>query len=570
MGLDRSVAAAFVCVFFSCVLAAQVAAPQQHLVRDWSSRHIVFTGLTPGNLDTAVRVDPRAWHSWVLHARYSFERPRQGEGELPVDRGHRHRRRHKKELLADWEIPIGGGVGPWAFPAKFGFNVNATPDCANDYVVFPTSNPGTPGLSGVGPTLIAFNNLYTGPGPTGICPSPSTPATQPSVLFAYNTTTTTQGKADLSPVLSLDGAKVAFVESNDGSGSNYTAFHVLTWVAGEGTATSSVLPGDCFPGHSCMTTLVLSTTRSDSRSSPFVDYAHDTAYVSDDGGVLHKITPVFNGTPVEITGNGWPVQLAPAPDIVNSPVYDSVSGRVFVTDDSANNTLYIVDGGSGTILKKASLSAIVVSDLIVDSTNQTVFVFLADSSLNLAVEQVDTSGTLLRRIVVAPLGGDVSVFTGALDQNYFTSPSTGSLYFAGTANAHASVYSVGFTGKTMNATFSGPLVLSTSSMTSVPTPLTEFFNPSLSGSPDRLFVGIDANCANGSADGCIESLDISNGFPSAILSSRALGTNGTSHSVSGIIIDNVSSSAQASSIYFESFPEGSPQSAIKLTQADLQ
>jgi len=107
-------------------------------------------------------------------------------------------------------------------------------------------------------------------------------------------------------------------------------------------------------------------------------------------------------------------------------------------------------------------------------------------------------------------------------------------------------------------------------MTSVPSSLTEFFNPSLPGSLDRLFVGIDANCVNGSADGCIESFDIRNGFPSAILSSRVLGTNGASLSVSGIIIDNASSSAQASSIYFESFPQGSSQSAVKLTQLDLQ
>jgi hypothetical protein len=284
---------------------------------------------------------------------------------------------------------------------------------------------------------------------------------------------------------------------------------------------------------------------------------------------LHKITPVFNGGPTEVTGNGWPVQLAAAPDRVNSPVYDSVSGRIFVTDAN-NDVLYVVDGASGTILKKVSLNALVVSDLIVDSTNQTVFVFLCDSNVNLAVEQVDTSGTLLRRLVVAPPGGDISVFTGALNQAYFTAPSSGSLYFAGAVNAHASLYSGDFTGKTMNATFSGALVLSTSATTSVPGSLTEFFNPSLSGSPDRLFVGIDANCANGSNNGCVESLDISSGFPSAILSSRVLGTSGSSLSVSGIIIDNVSSSAQASSIYLESFPQGSSQSAIKLTQLDLQ
>jgi hypothetical protein len=114
-----------------------------------------------------------------------------------------------------------------------------------------------------------------------------------------------QWKGRRSPILSLDGKKIAFVESNDGSGSTYTAFHVLTWKSGEGTAWSSAAaPGDCSGGNSCMTTLVLNSTRSDSGSSPFVDYAHDTAYVGDDSGRLHKITPVFTGTPVEVIGSG--------------------------------------------------------------------------------------------------------------------------------------------------------------------------------------------------------------------------------------------------------------------------
>lgn len=169
MGLGRSVATPFAGVFFISVVVAQVSAPEQHLIGDWSTRHVIFTRLDPGNRDTVVRADPRAWHSWVEHARYSFEPYLQGEPERPVGR-HHHRRSHEEELRADWAIPIFGGVGPWASPAKFGFDVNATPDCTNDYVVFPTSGPGTPGLSGVAPTLVAFNNLYTGPGPTAFAP----------------------------------------------------------------------------------------------------------------------------------------------------------------------------------------------------------------------------------------------------------------------------------------------------------------------------------------------------------------------------------------------------------------
>jgi hypothetical protein len=95
MGLDRSIAMPLVCVFFISFVAAQVSGPQHHLVRDWSSRHVVFTGLTPQNLGTAVRTDRRAWHSWVEHARYSFEPTAADERELSTDRYRRHRHRHR-------------------------------------------------------------------------------------------------------------------------------------------------------------------------------------------------------------------------------------------------------------------------------------------------------------------------------------------------------------------------------------------------------------------------------------------------------------------------------------------
>jgi hypothetical protein len=576
MRLDRLAVATLLWALLASLVAAQDSAPPMHLVHDWSNRHVIFTGLTPENIADAADADPRAWHTWVNHARHRFEPEPDREPDPEPDRGpslHHRGHRHDKGFATDWNMPIGSTLGPTVYPAKFSFDVNATPDCANDFVVFPTATGGFPGSTGSGASLVAFNNLYAGPGPTGICPTPLAPAIQPSVLFAYNTATTILGKANQSPALSLDGKKIAFVESNDGFSGNYTAFHVLTWKAGEGTAwNSAAVPGDCSAGNSCMTTLVLNNTYSDSSSSPFVDYAHDTAYVGDGGGLLHKISPVFSGTPVEMVGSGWPVQLASAPDHVQSPVYDSVSARVFVAD--GNSALYVVDSKTGTIITTVPLNYFPQeSALIVDSTNQTVFVFGGDLSPvdGLAVSQFNTSGSLLRKIDAATLGGNVSVFDGTFDNNYYTSPSSGALYFAGSANAHASLFSVGFTGKVMNSSFSGPLVLSTNSTTSIATPLTEVFNPSFASAPDRLFLAIDANCVNGSSNGCIESFDISHGFPSGILSSNVLATGGTPFSVSGIIVDNVSSLAQASSIYFESSPTGNPaQSAIKLTQSALQ
>lgn len=548
--------------FFCVALSSAQDLPPQHLVQDWSTRHVVFTGLTPETLDDAVAADPRAWHSWLDHARYNFQPALEINTEPDADFA---RPRHKKPLHRDWQMNLGGSsVGPRTFPAKFSFNINAPPDCTNDYVVFGTTDPVLTGHVGGSPSIVAFNNLYTGPGPTGICPTPIAPASQPSVLFSYNTGTVSSGVsvANLSPVLSLDGKKIGFVENNSGSGSNYTAFHVLTWKAGEGTLASATLPGNCASGNSCLTTLVLSTSSSDSRSSPFVDYAHDTAYVGD-GARLHKITPVFGGTPKDTVGGGWPVVLASA----GSPVYDSVSGRIFVVASvSGSNSLVVINAATGATISSTALTAFTPSDPIVDSTNQTVFVFFTVlPSFALTVDQFDTSGILLSHLVAGHVSGNVSIFMGTFDHNYFLNPSTGRLYFAGTINFVGSLYGVGFTGKFMNTTFSGPLALSTSATTSVPTPLTSIYNPTLSGSPNRLFVGLDANCTSASTAGCMESLNISSGFPSGVLNQLTIPLSGSSLDVSGIIVDNVSASAQASSIYFDGAGV-----AFKLTQSALQ
>lgn len=570
MQLDRAVVVVLGCVLFASVAAAQDTVPPQHLVQDWSTRHVVFTGLTPDSAARWAQADPRALNSWVAHAgrRHSAVAPH-GQASLPLP-AVLHRHAHKG-LAADWNVPVFGSVDPRSFPAKFSFDVNAAPDCSNDYVVFPTTNTPTPGQSGGGvtATLVAFNNLYTGPGPSGICPTPQAPSTQPSVLFAYNTATAFGGAAHLSPALSLDGKKIAFVESADGSGNTYAAFHVLTWKAGEGTdPDAAAVPGDCTPGSSCMTTLVLSTTHNDSHSSAFIDYANDVAYVADDGGFLHKIASVFGGTPTEVTGGGWPLSVTAFGGLFGTPVLDSVSGHIIMTDNTG--AIWVID----TFLARVTITRggyISIADPIVDSTSQTVLVVACKSNnVHLVVDQFDTSGNLLQEADAGTLGGEVQVYSGTFDNNYFTDPQTGSFYFAGSMSAGASLFRVGFTGSTMNALPSAPLVLTSSPTTSTPTALTEFFNPNLGSAQDRLFVGIDANCASGSSDGCIESLDISNGLPGTILDSYAV--HGSSlFSVSGIIVDNVSTSAQAANIYVETTPATATfVSGVKLTQSGLQ
>ena len=42
-----------------------------------------------------------------------------------------------RALKIDWSISLGAGnVAPNMFPAKYSFDINATPSCTNDYVVY--------------------------------------------------------------------------------------------------------------------------------------------------------------------------------------------------------------------------------------------------------------------------------------------------------------------------------------------------------------------------------------------------------------------------------------------------
>jgi hypothetical protein len=106
-----------------------------------------------------------------------------------------------------------------------------------------------------------------------------------------------------SPVSSLDGKKVAFVESATG---NPAHFYVLAWRSGDGQATNrqnALVPKTLAAPFSptapvasgtsgAVTDLAFGVT-TDTLSSPYVDYAPDRAYVGNDEGVLFRFKNVF-------------------------------------------------------------------------------------------------------------------------------------------------------------------------------------------------------------------------------------------------------------------------------------
>lgn len=539
--------AALCAVLFALVpaMCAQEASVPTHtgVPQDWSQRHIVFSRDALLQHPELLYREPRILHQARLRWQASNAGVFNGVGPLSTpaaNQGHR-----------DWSVNLGGRLVANTFPAKFSFDPDAPPDCTNDYVVFGLS---VAGVTGGKPNLVAFNNLYAGAG--GLCGG------APTVRFAYNTTTIATGKIVTSPILSLDGKKIAFVESVAGASPSAT-FHVLTWTAGQGTLAAAAAP--------TMLSVPFSPAADTTTSSPWIDYASDTVYLGADDGHVYKITGVFKGTPT-LAGSPWPVligkNLHPT-----SPVLDSGIGNLMV--GASNGTLYsinITTGALGAVIvgKSGGTTPGIAAPPIVDTTNGTTFVVSANDGTSAVLVEVDTSSLLLlarARIGLGsaiPLGGmtgtPVNLYEPAVDNNYFSDPSTGRIRLCGTGAADVTPwqYSFGFTGRTMKTTaaFSQQLLTSTAARC---TGWTEFFNPHIAGGTDYFFFGLTQDCTapgNGFLDGCVAE---TTGDIAPI-------TFTVSGGPSGIVIDNDSIAGQASSIYFSA---EKINTVYKLTQNGL-
>jgi hypothetical protein len=91
-----------------------------------------------------------------------------------------------------------------------------------------------------------------------------------------------------------------------------------------------------------MTTVLISGA-ANTVSSPWIDYANDTAYVGTDDGKLYKIFPVFGGgAPALVSNADWPVKVVTsgASNVLTDPVVDNTANRLFIGD--GNGYLYAV------------------------------------------------------------------------------------------------------------------------------------------------------------------------------------------------------------------------------------
>jgi hypothetical protein len=488
------------------------------VTQDWSERYIIFSRDSLASHPDLLYREPRVFHQAMQRWQAPNSDVFHGAVGRPVS--------VTTSSSRDWSITNSGGrLDANMFPVKFSFDPSAPPSCTSDFVVFGLA---VAGVTGGQANLVAYNNLYSGTSPA-LC------GAAPTVLFAYNITTTTGGKIVTSPILSEDGTKVGFVESL----TNSAIFHVLTWTAGQGALKTAVAP-------SSMTSLTFSATAGSTSSSPWIDYGNDIVYLGDDSGVIHKITGVFKGTPKLVTTSPWPITVSSGYHLT-PPVLDATLGVLMI--GSANGSLYQVNtttGAVATLVVGAGSTDGIVAAPIVDVTNGTTFVVSAnDGKKGGVLLEADTQSLSVlakNNLGEAAFSGTaMHLYQPAFSNGYFTSPASGVVRLCGTGASDTTPwqYAFGFTGRTMKtiASFSQQLLNSTAARC---TGWTEFYNPNIGGGTDYFFFGLTQDCTGtGVPNGCVAE---TTGNTAAVTATVDGGP-------SGIVVDNYSTAGQASSIY---------------------
>ena len=540
------------------IMCAQETVAPRHtgVPQDWSQRHIVFSRDALAQHPDLIYREPRVLHQmtqrWPASSSYVFD----GAGPLPVSEstpGHKR----------DWSVNLGGRLLPNVYPAKFSFDPGAPPDCINDYVVFGLASSG---VDGGRANLVAFNNLYSGTDPVGVC------GMAPTVLFAYNITTSPGGRILTSPILSEDGTEIGYVESFHTS----AIFHVLTWTAGQGTLPGTGLPGAAAPAPTAVLSVPIPATVT--TSSPWIDYSSDTVYLCGDNSEVYQITGAFRGTPTLTETSFWPVTVNTENYHLTSPVFDSALGMLMF--GSANGTLYQIDTNknllsSYAVGKTGTTSPGIMAPPIVDIANGTTFVVSADDGISAVLVEVDTASMAVLASApiglgsAEPVGGGTAtplrLFEPAFSNDYYNDPSTGAVDVCGTGVADDTPwqYVFPFAGRIMQRTFSFAQQL-LNSPTARCTGWTEFYNPNINAGTDFFFFGLTQNCTTatgGPADGCVVAL---NGRDNTFITATVDG------GPSGIVVDNYARPTlypDASSIYLMA---GKLNTAYKFTQSGLE
>jgi hypothetical protein len=477
-----------------------------------------------------------------------------------------------------------------ATTADVGLQITGPGIPANDTIASITGNPVTSLTLATAATASATEALTIDAGMCNRTPVVGVDdGISATTIWSYNITAT-GGQVATSPALSLDGTKVAFVETGSGATAH---FHVLAPKSGDGVAAnlqsvtsplqkiSSFATSAPGAGSGTVTDLALGSSGSYTLYSPFVDYINEVAYVGNDSGMLFRIVNVFctlaactgGGSPAPSLDTTWGTAGALATGctgLLTGPVVAG-TGNVFV--GCSDGKLYgFTPGGTsvlplGLTVGNGGSAGGIVDPPLVDVVHGFIYVVSGSSGAAGPSVLVQASATDLSSPITATLGagGHFNLHAPAFNNAYFSSStSTDWLIYEwalDSGDSSSVLYGVGFNASPSHSMKSGApanTFMIPSSNAVEFSPLTEILN----GSTDRIF-----NSGFTSLSPNLIGTNI-NAFPTNI--SSITGTTEGS-GTSGIVVDNVSNQTQASSVYFGAIaPGGNGNSAVKLTQSRLQ
>jgi hypothetical protein len=494
--------------------AAKRADPGIPLPTDWSHSHLIFS--RPGSAELLARVSEDPRYQQQVHRREQAL-------TLPASVGADAftpavLKANGKKLTGDWSEDLGSlaSVGPvlaGVYPAKYSFS-STVANCGSaakpDYVVYSTGLQGSINQA----NIVAFDNLYSGCG-VGV----------PTLYWAYNTA----GQVLTSPVPSLDGTQVAFVQTDIGQVGTLV---LLKWAAASGTIGSPATPTPVLPAAysgcsaPCMTTIILkdgsNLITDDTTSSVYYDYTNDIGWVGGARGWLHKITGMFNGTPTEVNTGGFPAQMASLLPL-SSPVYDRLSNNVFVGD--AGGFLNSVNATSGAVTQSAQVDSGLglLESPVVDTVNGLVYVFASSDGSASCAGGVDCAAVFQFPVTFSTGAGGAEVtvgnstftgtnpnplYIGGFDSAYYKSVNaTGSLYVCGNTGGPPTLFQVPIVAGTLPASGLGVSIapLASGASTAPCSPVTDVPNPNTTFGPsERMFVSVQSNgLPSGCSAGCV-------------------------------------------------------------------
>ncbi len=469
--------------------------------QDWSHHHVVFSN--PGSEEEAIKAGRYAeWLQVVKEPRYVMQQMRRNSAvqgpsaddvagrrgfsaqfapvngidskfgpRMPNSRFTRPTFQ-TSPLKRDWNTNLTAStIMPNTYPAKFSFSTTGTPSCANDFVIYPTGATG----AATAATIVAYNNIY--PGATAPGCGSTTPET---VYWAYNTGA---GAVTTSPVFSLDGSEVAYIQSNGTTASlvlakwhagpaGRTLTGVLTATSPEVTVSAGTFTAADVGAQITGTGIPVGDTISQVLSATTANLAAaPTAHASETLTVVAEavLTP---GVPPTVTAANYNACTAPCMfsvalsgnpnDTFSSPFYDYTDDVLYVGDNASKLHKFTgVFNGTPTEATPVTLNAtsFTVASPIYDSLSGCVFV--GDSEGNLYSVASGRPGPVCTGSSFALNATSEVLGNGAANEGIFDAPlvdqTAGTVYafVADSITLGSSTTTGTFTNFTANFTFTG-------------------------------------------------------------------------------------------------------------------